>query len=79
MPEIVRLTNCKICIYPGDNAPPHFHVRGPGWSASIMLGSLLLLKGRGPQADLNEALKWAMQPMNLYRLTMEWRLCNERD
>ena len=45
MPEIVRLTNCKICIYSGDHAPPHFHVRGPGWSASIMLGSLLVLEG----------------------------------
>ena len=31
-------------------------------------------EGAWTQADLNEALKWAMQPMNLYRLTMEWKL-----
>lgn len=79
MPEIVRLANCKICIYPGDHAPPHFHVRGAGWHVSISLGSFAVLKGKGPQSSLNEAIKWAMVPSNMYRLSFEWRRLNERD
>jgi len=79
MPEIVRLTNCKVCMYAGDHAPPHFHVRGPGWTASITIASFRILKGRGPKADLEEAIKWAMMPNNMYRLAYEWRRLNERD
>ena len=79
MPEIVRLTNCKICIYPGDHLPPHFHVRGPGWSVSIVIASFRVLKGKGPKADLEEAIRWATDPDHMYRLAAEWRRFNERD
>lgn len=82
MPTIVRLTRCKICMYAGDHAPPHFHVRslkGPAWTASVAIASFRILKGKGPKADLEEAIRWAMVPDNLYRLVYEWRRLNERD
>lgn len=79
MPEIVRLSNCKICVYPGDHAPPHFHVRGKGWNAAVALVSFKIIKGSGPRAELEEAIKWAMVPNNAYRLEFEWRRLNERD
>jgi hypothetical protein len=56
-----------------------FHVRGPGWTASITIASFRILKGRGPKVDLEEASKWAMKPDNMYRLAYEWRRLNERD
>ena len=78
-PEIIRLSNCKICVYPADHLPAHFHVRGPGWSASIGMNSLQVLKGKGPKADIMEAIEWASVPENRLRLTSEWRRLNERD
>lgn len=79
MPMIVRLSQCKICMYPGDHMPPHFHVRGPGWTAAIQIGSLRVMKGWGPKSALEEAIRWAGSPDNQYRLAHEWRQLNERD
>jgi Domain of unknown function (DUF4160) len=79
MPEIVRLSNCKICVYPGDHLPAHFHVRGSGWNVSISMNTLLLLKGKGPKADIMAAIEWASVPDNRVRLLSEWRRLNERD
>lgn len=79
MPEIVRLSNSKICVFPGDHAPPHFHLKGPGWMASIEIMTLEILKGKAPKADLVEAVQWATEPENLSLLASEWRRLNERD
>ena len=79
MPEIVRLSNSKICIFPGDHAPPHFHLKGPDWMASIEITSLELLKGKAPRGDLEEALQWATISENSALLASEWRRLNERE
>lgn len=79
MPEIVRLSNAKICIFPGDHAPPHFHLMGPGWTAMIEIASLELLRGKAPRRDLAEAVAWALVPENLALLASEWRRLNERE
>jgi hypothetical protein len=79
MPEVVRLSNCKICVYSGDHAPPHFHVRGPGWNVVISMGSLVVLKGKGPRADIAEAIAWASASNNGLHLQSEWRRLNERE
>ena len=78
-PEIVRLSNCRICVYSGDHLPAHFHVRGPGLSAAIGMNSLQVLKGKGPKANIMEAIEWASVPENRLRLASEWRRLNERD
>jgi hypothetical protein len=66
-------------MYAGDHAPPHFHIRGRGWSAVVDLASLLLTKGRGPKVAIEEAMAWARTPGNLALLWAEWRRLNERE
>jgi uncharacterized protein DUF4160 len=79
MPEIARLSNAKICIFPGDHAPPHFHLKGPGWTAAIEITTLEILRGKAPRADLLEAIQWAIVPENSALLAREWRRLNERE
>ena len=79
MPEIVRLSNSKVCIYPGDHGPPHFHLRGPGWSAQIEIATLEVLRGKAARSDLAEAIQWAAVPENLALLVREWKRLNERE
>jgi hypothetical protein len=79
MPTLVRLNNCKVCIFAGDHAPPHFHVVGPGWKVTVEITTLEILSGRGPRVDLREAMEWALQAENLVSLVNEWVRLNERD
>ncbi|WP_080900986.1 MULTISPECIES: DUF4160 domain-containing protein [Rhodopseudomonas] len=74
-----KLTNCKICIYPGDHHPPHFHLRGPNSNALIDMVTLEVVIGRASRQDLDEARAWASQPEHLALLMSEWRRLNERD
>jgi hypothetical protein len=75
-----RLTNRKarICITP-DHAPPHFHVRGPGWAISIEIRTLAIMVGWAPARELSEALEWAAQPRNRATLMNKWDDLNERE
>ena len=79
MPEIIRFGNCKICVYAGDHLPPLYHIRGPGWTVTVGLGSLSVLKGRGPKSEIEGAMAWAMLPANLDLLARWWSYLNERD
>jgi hypothetical protein len=79
MPTLARLSNSKICIFPGDHAPPHFHLMGPGWKVTIEITTLEILTGRGPRADIQEANNWASEPENIVTLVNEWSRLNERD
>jgi hypothetical protein len=77
VPQIHRFTGrVKICMYP-DHAPPHFHLRGPGWSAVISLSSLTILRGYAPPKELRRAVDWARANKEL--LKQEWERLNERD
>jgi hypothetical protein len=78
MPEVVRLKRCKICIYPGDHRPSHFHVRGAGWRVAVDLVTFSV-RGRGERVAIEEAIAWARTPDNLNRLASEWRRLNERE
>jgi hypothetical protein len=77
MPEIVRLSKCKVCIYADDHMPPHFHVRGPGWDVSVSLKTLSVIRGDPCRTDIDEAIRWAEG--NRLQLWQEWRKLNERD
>jgi hypothetical protein len=76
MPEIARFASCKICVY-ADHAPPHFHVRGPGWNVTVDLKTLTVMRGQGNRAAVDEALEWAVA--NQKRLWNAWKELNERD
>ena len=73
-----RLTNhrVRICVTP-DHAPPHFHLRGPGWSISIEIKTLTIMVGWAPPAELAEALDWAKA--NQHVLMWKWDDLNERE
>jgi hypothetical protein len=77
MPEIVRLSNCKVCVYADDHLPPHFHIRGRGWDVSVNLKTLTLMAGRGVSNDIDEAIEWAESNVEL--LYQVWKKLNERD
>jgi hypothetical protein len=77
MPELVRFSNCKLCMYADDHNPPHFHVRGPGWDVSIDLRTFEILDGQGNGCDIAEAIQWATE--NIAWLYAEWVRLNERD
>lgn len=79
MPELARFGAFKICVFPGDHLPAHFHVLGRGWSVMIEIVSLRILKGAGPRGSVEEAIAWARVPDNSYRLCHEWRRLNERE
>jgi Domain of unknown function (DUF4160) len=78
--QVVRLSNCKICIYVrGVHPPPHFHVRGPESNGSIVIATLEQLAGKVSRTDLREVRDWASEP-NIMALLLEvWRRLHERD
>ena len=49
----------KVAIYPGDHAPPHFHVLGPDCGAVFDIATLSRVRGEGPEAILREVLERA--------------------
>lgn len=77
MPEIVRLSNCKVCVYADDHLPPHFHIRRRGWDVSVNLKTLTLMAGKGVSNDIDEAIEWAGSNVEL--LYQVWKKLNERD
>ncbi len=66
MPTIQRFGNCKIAIYAGDHPPPHFHIEGRGWRATVEIETLAVLRGDARRAQ--EAV-----------LRTEWQRLNRRD
>jgi hypothetical protein len=80
MPEIVRLSNCKISIFVrGEHPPPHFRVRGPVSNGSVVIATLELLKGSVSRRDFREVQDWASLPENMALLLEVWRMLHERE
>jgi hypothetical protein len=77
MPRIVRLAAVSIYIYADDEAPPHFHVRGPETDIKVAIKTLQVMRGRFRPADLAEAISWAAENQALLRA--KWSEYNERD
>ena len=66
-------------MYP-DHAPPHFHVRGPGWSVVVNIKGFKVARGRPPKKakkELARAIRWAKD--NKALLVAEWERLSERD
>ncbi|MGU3423010.1 DUF4160 domain-containing protein [Methylobacterium sp. D54C] len=77
MPSLVRLERFTIYVYADDHAPPHFHVVGRGFKATIRIGDLGLDRGKLPPGIYAEAVAWAAA--NLETLTLAWETNNARD
>jgi len=78
MPTLVELSRCKIQIYAGDHAPPHFKIYGPGSNANVAIETLEIIAGKADRKALREALEWASRPENRALLRATWRRVNER-
>lgn len=76
MPTIVELGAVHIRIYADDHRPPHFHISAPDGEVSVSLADLRVLNGRMRRKDLQTALNWARQ--NLELLENEWNRTNSR-
>lgn len=54
MPILHRLSRFKICLYPGDHLPPHFHVRfNDGREALVAIETLEVLGGGRRRGSLS--------------------------
>lgn len=78
MPTVVELPKCKIQIYAGDHAPPHFKIFGPGSNANVAIETLEVIAGKADRKALREALDWASRPENRALLRTTWNRLNER-
>lgn len=72
------MPTCKIQVYAGDHAPPHFKIYGPGSNANVAIETLEILAGKANRKALREALAWAARPENRAHLRAEWARLNER-
>jgi hypothetical protein len=79
MPTLVELASCKIQVYAGDHAPPHFKIYGPESNANVAIETLRIIAGHVSRKALREALAWASRPENRDLLRETWARLNERD
>lgn len=77
MPSVMRFDQFTIYIYADDHAPPHFHVVGRGFNATIRLSDLSLNRGQLPPGIFAQAVTWAAA--NLDELKAAWETYNARD
>lgn len=59
MPELARFDGIVITMNFGDHAPPHFHVRYGGISASATVSPLALDEGDLPASVWRKVRTWA--------------------
>ena len=65
MPEISRFYGIRICMYPDDHLPPHFHAEYGDDEAMIEISTGKLHKG--------------FLPGRAYRLAEEWATLHQRE
>lgn len=75
MPEISRFLGILVSMHWNDHAPPHFHVRYGGRSATVEIRPLRLLDGRLPPRVLGCVIEWAA--LHQEELLEDWRLARE--
>jgi hypothetical protein len=64
-------------IYADDHNPPHFHVKGRGWSYVVDIETLSVTRGAPMAGHADGALEWAARNKQLLR--DKWAEYNERD
>lgn len=63
-------------MFADDHRPPHFHVWTPDGEVSVAIDGLSIMAGDIDRRDLQEALEWASQ--NLELLQQYWVKLNDR-
>lgn len=66
-----RFANFRITLREKDHNPPHVHLMGPDFEASIDLSTLEVLDGSAPAKVLRHARKWLND--NQEELLKQWQ------
>jgi len=74
MPTIHRFARCKIAIYADDHLPPHFHIEGRGFRATVEIETMIVRAGDIREA--REAMVWAAGNREI--LWAEWARLQQR-
>jgi hypothetical protein len=63
VPTVAVIFGLTIMLFYEDHDPAHFHVRGPGFSAKVMLADLSLASVRGElrSRDVRRIREWALR------------------
>lgn len=60
MPVIRRFERCLVRMYPGDHAPPHFHViMNDGREAWVSIDPVTIIHGKVKTREIADVLSWA--------------------
>jgi hypothetical protein len=78
VPTIAHLRPCKIQVYAGDRASPHFKVFGPGSNTNVSIETLEVAAARADRKALREAVAWASRRDNRALLRAAWERLNRR-
>lgn len=78
MPTVAWIAGFAILFYYDDHGEPHFHIRGHGAFAKMMLSDLSLAEVKGELAvrDVRAIRKWARD--HLPELYSAWSLAREQ-
>lgn len=78
MPTIRRFSRCRIEMYFGDHAPPHFHViTRDNERVAVLIETLETRAGNVGRRDIAEALEWAA--MHRGELLARWNEFSETE
>jgi hypothetical protein len=77
VPTLHRFSGLRLDVRSRDQAPPHFHVTGPGFHALIGIRDLQVMQGTIPRKAYVEVVAWAANQTDA--LLVEWSRLNERD
>lgn len=77
MPEISRFFGIRIYMYYSEHAPPHFHARYSGSSASIEIETLAILRGDLSGRALGLVVEWGR--LHRAELLEDWELARQTE
>ena len=72
MPTIMRFRRCRIEMYFGDHALPHFHsITAGDQRVAVAISTTSIIAGVADKQDLTEAIAWARE--NKEVLNARWK------
>ena len=69
--RVAAINGLKFEVYPNDHMPPHFHLVGPGFSASFSLSKCTLLAGKVDSKD-ERLVQWFYKNGGREKLQAAW-------
>ncbi len=77
MPTIHTLGAYTIHLYFNDHGEPHFHVRGQGYEAKLLISDGSVVVGSLPVGALRRVRRWAAEEENKAMMMEIWQELSE--